>query len=478
MKSLRRTLAVRFCLTMLVALTAIAGWVYLGVQGMLREQLDRSLQSAAQLQLDDLAAFGATAMHTEPLDRQRFVRELNRLVVLRDSTGRILAANTALARELPLDSASLVRTRHGEHSFATGPWLGGRVRALYVPAPARAPAGAAMLQVAASLEPLETASLTVLASMLGTVLLGALATLIGAGWLAGSSVAPVEAIVAQTKGITGAASGERITVHADTVEFESLVRVLNDMLARLEQAHDWHRRIIRDLGHDLRTPITAMRAGVELALRSERRPDEYRRVLASALEEIDRLKLISDALVFLGRLESGELTPNRSLVDARTIASEAIARAQQRVGAHVLSFTHPVDPVPVQADARLLGMVLDQLMDNAIRYTPPGTKIELSVAAADDHALVMVEDTGPGVPQQMLPYLFERFYRTDLARGRDGGPGLGLTAVAAIVELHHGTVRAERGSVGGLRICIHLPLSGKSPQNGAQEHQRPPEEAA
>lgn len=272
-----------------------------------------------------------------------------------------------------------------------------------------------------------------------------------------SAVAPVKQIAAQATVVTGGATGERITAHADIAEFAGLITVLNDMLARLERANAWHRRIIRDLGHDLRTPITAMRAGVEVALWTERNCEEYCRVLADTLEEIDRLTLISDALVLLGRIESGELTANLAALDIQAVATEAVARARQRGGAHHFSLTYRGEAAPTPADARLLAVALDQLLDNAVRHTPPGTRIAVSVATKHHHTELVVEDDGPGVPDDMLPHLFEPFYRADTARGRDGGPGLGLTAAATIVTLHHGTIGAGRGEAGGLRVRIRLP---------------------
>jgi two-component system OmpR family sensor kinase len=463
MRSLRRTLAVRFSATMLVALAAIAAWAYLGVRHLLREELDRTLRNAAQSQADMVAAFGSPPVHVAALDKEGFVREVNQLVVTRDSAGRILAANTEFARSLPLDAESFARARTGQAGFATGPWLGGRVRTIYLGLPPGSRMGAAVLQVAASLDPLEAMTRTALYRMLCTVLLGSLITFVGAGWLAGSAVAPVGEIAHQAKAITGGPTAERITAHADITEFGSLIEVLNQMLARFERVHHWHRRIIHDLGHDLRTPITALRAGVEVALWTERTPDEYRRALGSFLEEVDRLTLISDALVLLARLESGDLVPHLEAIDVGAVASESLARAQERVGARRLALARPTDAVPMQGDSRLLGMVLDQLLDNAIRYSPPDATIDISVAAQGDHVQLIVEDDGPGVPDDALPHLFERFFRADTARGRDGGLGLGLTVAAAIVRLHHGIIRAERGRAAGLRVRMELPARQPAP---------------
>ena len=454
--SLQRTLAVRFSLTMLVALLGLALWGYLGVQNTLLKQLDRSLESTARLQVDNLVAHGNLAAH-EGVALNHFIEDVNRFVAIRDSTGRILTSNTAWANDLPWETISFQKSREGRPALITQQWHSQGFRWIYLPVPRMGRTEAAVVQVGASLIPLETSLNTVLLQMAGTVLLVTLATAIGAGWLAASAVAPVHRITAQARAITGEAAGQRITAHADVSEFHGLTEVLNAMVARLERASQWHRRIIRDLGHDLRTPITAMRAGVEVALWSERSPDDYRRILASTLEEIDRLTLISDALVLLGRLQAGEVTLNLAETDARVLAREAVAGAQGGVGGHPVTLVQPAEPVLIRADVRLMRMVLDQLLENARRYTPPGSPIEVTVRAQETEAVITVEDNGPGVADEVLPHLFEPFYRSDTARAREGGPGLGLTATASIVTLHGGAVVATRGSEGGLRVTVTLP---------------------
>jgi two-component system, OmpR family, sensor kinase len=454
--SLQRTLAVRFSLTMLVGLLGLALWGYIGVRSTLLRQLDWSLESFARLQVDNLAAQGSLAVQqSAPLDR--FIEDVNRFVAIRDSAGRILTSNTVWAHDLPLETIAFQESRGGRRSLITQQWHGHGFRSIYLPVPRRGQTRATVVQVGASLIPLEASLNTVLLQMVGTALLVTLATAIGAGWLAGSAVAPVHQITAQARAITGEVAGQRITAHADVSEFQGLTWVLNAMVVRLERASQWHRRIIRDLGHDLRTPLTAMRAGVEVALRSERSPDDYRRVLVSTLEEIDRLSLICDALVLLGRLQAGEVTLDLAQIDARVLAREAVAGAQEGVGAHRVSLVQPAEPVLIRADVRLMRVVLDQVLDNAQRYTPTGSRVEVTVAAEGREAMLTIEDNGPGVADEVLPHLFEPFYRSDTARAREGGPGLGLTATASIVTLHGGAVVAKRGSEGGLRVTVTLP---------------------
>lgn len=463
--SLRRTLAVRYSLTMAVALLAIALWAYRGVRDTLGEQLDHSLHSTYELQVLTLAREGRLPALPPRFDESRLIREINRIVVGRDSAGRILQAARDFASTLALDTAAFRVGLAGRLEYADGTWRGRAVRSLYGPAPAGGGA-VAVIQVAASLESLEDESRRVLHRMLATALLGSLATLVGAAWLARSALAPVRDIAAQARAIHGDRGGQRITVHADVSELQGLIEVLNQMLERLDRSAQWHRQIIRDLGHDLRTPITTLRAAVETALRTERPADQYRLVLASLLEEVDRLELIGDAMSLLARLESGELAPRLVEADLRTVAGQAVDRARERDSGHDVRFVPPSGTLPARVDTRLLGMTLDQLLDNVQRHTPPGTRADVTGESADGVVRLTVEDDGPGVPEETMRHLFERFYRGDPARGRGAGAGLGLTLAAAIVDLHGGTISAERGTAGGLKVRIEIPRSradGESP---------------
>jgi signal transduction histidine kinase len=471
--SLARTLAVRFALTMVVGLVAIALWVCAGVNRVLHEQLDRSLSTTYELQSGALTLHG-NIVPLPAVEERRFVEEINRLVVGRDSSGRIVQVNAESARDLPPDPTAFGQALEGRRTVVNGTWRGREVRTLYGPAPAGT-RPVAVLEIAAFLAPVEAARRQVLLRMTVIALLGALASLVGAAWLARSALEPVETIARQAGAIHGGRTGQRITAHADVLELHGLIEVLNAMLGRLERSYEWHREIIRDLGHDLRTPLATMRATAEMALWTERRPDQYRAALASTLEEIDRLTLISDALSLLAKLESGDLKPVLATADVRTVAGQAVDRARERVGGHDIRFTPPAEPLPATLDARLLGMVLDQLLDNARRHTPPGTRVDVTLAAQDSQVRLTVEDEGPGVPQEMIGRLFNHFYRVDPARGRQSGLGLGLTLAASIVDLHGGCITAERRSPQGLRVRIDLPLE-RLVEPGSNGHQAQPQQ--
>ncbi len=312
------------------------------------------------------------------------------------------------------------------------------------------------MQVSASLRPLAAASREVLFLLLGTVLLGTVATALGAGWLAGSSVAPVEEITQQAEGIQAGPVDQRITAHADVDEFAGLVKVLNGMLQRLDRAFESQRRMIADAGHDLRTPLTAMRGQLEVALRGERHPDAYRSTLNSVLEEVDHLISISDSLVLLARLDAGELALDRVDTDVAAIVDGATGHARARADGREIRFTGPSDATAA-VDAQMLSVVINQLLDNCIKHTPPDTRVQATVTADATDVTVTVEDDGPGLPAEVLPHLFEHFYRSDAARSRTGAAGLGLTVAAAIVDAHGGTIEAAGSALGGLRVTLRLP---------------------
>ncbi|MBK7785735.1 MAG: hypothetical protein IPJ57_14730 [Gemmatimonadetes bacterium] len=460
MRSLQRTLALRYGFTMLVALVAVALWAFLGVQRTLARQLDLALDDGADLMVDVVAKGEGLAQHAGARDLSVFLDELNRLVVLRDRSGRILDYNMPMASLLPLDSAAFRTALQGRHAWATDTFAGRRFRSVYVTGPARIGedrAPAAVVQVASSLRPLQQATDSLLLRLVLTALIGTLLTTAGAGWLARSSLEPVGEIAAQARAVSVRGDGHRITVHADVLELQDLIAMLNGMLQRLDAALLQQRRIISDVGHDLRTPITAMRGELEVALRTPRSPVEYQALLRSVLEEVDHLAGMGDAMIALARLEAGEAILDRRDTDLVALVQHEARRFAARHPA--LALAPPETPAPatsVTVDARLLGLALGQLLENALRHVPPGTPVRTGVRDEDTGVALVVEDAGPGVPAEQLPRLFEPFFRQDLARTR-GGAGLGLTLVRSVAQAHGGAVLADRSPLGGLRVRVVLP---------------------
>ena len=298
--------------------------------------------------------------------------------------------------------------------------------------------------------------------LVAVIVLGSGATLVGASYLANSAVRPVAEITAQATRIEAGTLDQRIAARADTEEYQDLVAVLNRMLERLEAGFRAQRRLTADVSHELRTPLTALRGLMEVALRTERSPHEYQRVLRSALEEIDRLAALSDDLLFITRAESRLVEPQRVPVDPHELLRRVLDRLHADILEKGLDMRQALDPAvrSVRLDPALITQLMEHLLGNAVKFTPVGGRVRVATEAArpaERGVRVVVDNAGPSIPAQDLPHLFEPFYRVDQARSRGTGPGLGLALVAAIARLHGGEVRASNRTGCGVRFEVDLP---------------------
>jgi two-component system, OmpR family, sensor kinase len=298
--------------------------------------------------------------------------------------------------------------------------------------------------------------LAVIALAVGT------ATFAGGWWLGGRMVRPVDEIIDQAETIQAGTLGRRITTHADIREYERLVDVLNGLLARLEDSFAAQRRFTADASHELRSPLTALRGEIELALRREREPDEYRRVLASNLEEVDRLSSIAEELLTLARSDSGVLQPGLHVTEITSrveAAAQRIQPAAKKKGIELVieaddRFEALVDPV-------LFDQLLCNLVENGVKFTPAPGRVWVKSTRGPADFVIEVSDSGPGIPSDAVERIFERFYRVDPARTHAAtrGTGLGLSIVRTIVDLHRGTVTADNRPQGGAVYRVQHPLS-------------------
>jgi two-component system, OmpR family, heavy metal sensor histidine kinase CusS len=282
---------------------------------------------------------------------------------------------------------------------------------------------------------------------------------LGGYWISRRALAPVDAITraALTIGIENLS--HRLDVPATGDELARLSATWNGMLERLEAAVQRLSQFTADASHELRTPIALIRATAELTLRRERSAETYRQALSHILDDADRTTRLIEDLLLLARADAGlpalaldrvELTP---LV--RDICEQGQILADQR---HLAIFTEaPEQPVFVEANDTALRRLLLLLVDNAVKYTPAGGHITVSVALDSSGPTVTVRDTGIGIPDAALPHLFERFYRVDESRSREaGGAGLGLSIAQWIAQRHHASLEAEsvvgRGSAFRVRF--------------------------
>lgn len=254
---------------------------------------------------------------------------------------------------------------------------------------------------------------------------------------------------------------QRVFVPAGDAELARLAESFNGLLDRLESAHGTQQRFVADASHELRTPLTILRGEIEVALRKPRGAEDYRAVLESNREEIERLSRLVENLLTLASADSGEALAHAEAVDLSALARAVTQRLADAATAKNLSLTLKADaPVPVNGDSAALERVAFNLVENAIRYSPPGETVTVSVGAEGTTARLEVADTGAGIAAEHLPRLFDRFYRVDKARSRElGGAGLGLAIVKALVETHGGQVEVTSQLGHGSRFVVRLPLA-------------------
>jgi heavy metal sensor kinase len=322
------------------------------------------------------------------------------------------------------------------------------------------PDGPLVVQVAASLaqNDHELGELLTVLWFAGPLALAA--ALAGGYFLARRALAPVDRMTLEASAITAAHLHKRLAVGKQGDELDRLASTLNDMIARLERSFDETRRFVADAAHELRTPLAVIHNAAEVALDGPREPEQYRRFLEDILEEEGRLKRLAEQLLFLCREDAGLTPVVREEVRLDTIVRQAAEPMGELAVANGLTLVaEHLEPCPVSGDADGLRRLLFNLLDNAIKYTPEGGKVEARCKCDGGSATLTVSDTGAGIPSERLPHIFERFYRADPARSREaGGIGLGLAICRAIVESHGGTIRLESEVGEGTRVIVNFPV--------------------
>lgn len=236
---------------------------------------------------------------------------------------------------------------------------------------------------------------------------------------------------------------------------------------KLQESEKLHQTLLSSISHEMRTPLTAI-MGSASALEDENTPDtrEFRKVIASELSAAgDRLNRVIENLLDMSRLNSGAMAIRREWHDIHDLVGVSLQRLGRNLEKHQVRTEMPDELPLIEMDFRLMEHAFSNLLINAVMYTPPGTEIRVSSKVHDGKLLLIVEDSGPGIPEESIPRLFDKFYR--VPGSTPGGTGLGLSIVKSIVEFHKGEITAENRDKGGARFVIALPLG--SPPEGPVE---------
>jgi two-component system heavy metal sensor histidine kinase CusS len=275
------------------------------------------------------------------------------------------------------------------------------------------------------------------------------------GWLAARrGLAPLKAMKRKAENITARRLNARLAQDAVPVELADLAATLNDMLARLEESFRRLSDFSSDLAHEFRTPISNLMTQTQVTLSKPRQPDEYREVLASNVEEYERLSNMIADMLFIAKADEGRIVPTRERLDLARLVGDLVEfhrLAADEKGVVIESGGEGA----IRGDPLMIRRAVGNLLSNAIRHAPPGGRVSVTIRhAAEGGTAIDVANTGEAIPEEHLPRLFDRFYRVDASRSGDGSrSGLGLAIVKSIAEAHGGNV-AVTSDEGG--TCFSL----------------------
>jgi heavy metal sensor kinase len=279
-------------------------------------------------------------------------------------------------------------------------------------------------------------------------------------FLAWKAVNPMQHLHRLAQEITADQLDRRLPVANPDDELGHLTQTINAMIGRLERSFAEIRRFTADASHELRTPLTAIRTETEVALRQALSTGDYQHLLGSILEECERLTRLTDQLLTLSREDARAVRRTAEPISLSALVGSVVETMRPLAEAKGLDLHSKTDnEVLIQGDEGRLRQVFFNLLDNAIKYTSRGGRIDVRVERNTHAAVVTIEDTGVGIPAEHLPRVFERFYRVDKARSREeGGTGLGLSIAHAIVASHGGKIELTSAPEKGTTCKVKLPL--------------------
>ena len=473
--SLRARLTLWFTLVLGAPLIAFAIGSYEIFSSTLLDRTDKFVSDALTAFSRELAAErrmlpdAATAAR-KTVEEVRF-RDLQ--VVILDTAGAVVAAGAEALEPAgagtrpPLDVGRLVatlRTLPWENATLTLPDAGGGFRLHARPfvlgeTPLRLVAVYPLHDVEAVLDRIRRAFVVVIPLLL-------VSAAAGGYFMARRSLSPVAAMAARASEIGAATLHERLPVTTPGDELGGLATVINDLLDRLETSFVQQRRFMTDASHELRTPAAILRTEADVTLsRATRSEDEYRASFGVMQDAARRLTRIVDDLFLLARADAGHLVVRGESCFLEDVVLDAVRGirpiADQR---EVRVEVRDLVEAPMHGDPDLLGRLVLNLLDNAVKFSPDGGVVDVDLSRDGAAALVMVTDAGPGIPADAQPRLFERFFRADAARARvesslTSGAGLGLAIARRIAEAHGGTLVLAGSRPGETTFRASLPTS-------------------
>lgn len=448
--SIRLQLAISHALLAVSVFFLVGGVIYVIFERAARSEVDESLSERASLVEETILAAGDALAVPEPEGGTGRVRIF--------TPGRELIADApSTGIDQVLDRAAFDAALADGRQHTTVEFNGGNRRVGYHPIMVNG-STTMVIEVSESLEPTERALWLARVMYMVAGVLALPAGLLAGWWMARQALIPVNRLTAAVGTLAATGEfGQRVPETGGRDEIGQLARTFNDILERLTVVLDRQQTLVADTSHELRNPLMVVRGNLDLLVH-DLPADQRLEAVNEAREEVDRMARLVGDLLFLADADT-QGSIHRRNVELDDVLAEIVQDAQMVNPDHIIDL-NANDPVLVLGDEERLRQLIWNLVENAIRYTPAGGKINLALRRRSRVAEILVSDTGIGIPEEHLPHIFDRFYRVDRGRSRAlGGTGLGLSIVRQVAETHGGHVRVRSIPGIGSTFTVYLPLS-------------------
>lgn len=445
---LRPRLALVFAAGTALVLVAVGVFVYQRSAANLLDTVDAGLRSRAQILVANVRAHGAELANVG----SSLIESDEAFTQIADASGEVVQSSDIVRGSALLSSDVLVALEGPSFFDRTVPGIDNSSRVFA--APVVTSGGRAFVVVGSSLQDRADQLLELAATLgIGTPIALILISLAG-WWLAGAALRPVERMRREAAAISSTDPASRLTLPVADDEIQRLGVTLNAMLDRIQASIERELRFVDDASHELRTPLSILKAELELALARPRSPEELEKALRSASEETDHLVRLAEDLLVLARAHGGQLPVQGERTDLQELLQGIARRHEPRAAAAGVAITVEAPKAFAHVDAARVRQAVDDLLDNAVRYTPRGGRIHVSGERDEGSVCFAVQDSGPGFAPESLSRAFEPFARDSGAMADDGGSGLGLAIVRVIAEAHGGSAQVENVPAGGARVTL------------------------
>jgi len=449
-KTFRFKQTVFYTLTAAALVFIFAFIVYTHYSHQLHEAMDAQLIKEANRKLTSEIAPGGLADHESIIKKvgDEYYEITNR------SSGVFITSLREQGQSLPLKKDLIAEALKGEPRFDSIKYAGAPYRVLYFPVKKDM-----LLRISGSLEEVDeqTAKLKGLFRLYFPI---TLLIVYSASWfLAGKIIAPIIKMKSLIEEVRQSKNFTKIEMVPTGREIDDLVKMVNEMLDGLQNSVEFQSRFTSDVSHEIRSPLTSLRGSVEVALRRKRTPEEYEEILKTNFSDIVRLSKITENLLFLARTDNKILELRKQRFDVNLLLHNIVERMQYNAFSSGITLREGYsDGLELYGDADLLDQAFSNLVDNAIKYTLKGGEVTIKTRKEADGIKISVSDAGIGIPQEEIPYIFDRFHRVNKEHSKKlGGTGLGLAITKWIIEAHNGKVSVKSSVGAGSEFIAAFP---------------------